>query len=267
MKPTLPEERDLEKMSSEVSERYRAGRQEEPPQRLDAAIQAAARREVQPPRQQPGWRMPASIAAMLVIGVSLVLIVRDNEPALPSLQSPSADEAKLAKSAPPHLTMNSPPKAKADFRREDRPSRERSVRPDREPAARDEMASTQDKSAGAGAAGQPAAAPATPPVALPAKPVEQEQGRIAESSELLAQKKATTQADVASESRASAQALRKQEIAAPTQRREWLEEIDRLLREGKDTEARRRLLEFHQQYPDYPLAQRLEALLPPDAAK
>jgi hypothetical protein len=268
MKPTLPEDRELQEMGSEVSERYRAGAQDEPPQRLDAAIKAAARREVQPPRQQPTWRMPASIAAMLVIGVSLVLIVRDNEPALPSLQSPAADEAKLAKSAPPQLAMKSPPKARADFRREDRPSRERSVRPDREPAARDEMAATQENSAGAGTAAQPAPAPApaAPSIAMPDKPVE-EQGRIAESSDLSAQKKDKALADVARESRASAPALRKQEIAAPGPQREWLDEIDRLLREGKEAEARRRLVDFRQQYPDYPLTERLRALLPPEAAK
>jgi len=84
MKPTLPEDRELEKMGSEVSERYRAGAQDEPPARLDATIQAAARREVEQPRQRRNWQMPASIAAMLVLGVSLVLVVRDKEPPLPS---------------------------------------------------------------------------------------------------------------------------------------------------------------------------------------
>jgi len=66
MKPTLPEDRELETMGSEVSERYRAGAQDEPPARLDAAIQAAARREVTQPPLRRNWQMPASIAAMLV---------------------------------------------------------------------------------------------------------------------------------------------------------------------------------------------------------
>ena len=60
MKPTSPEDRELEKMSSEASERYRAGSSEEPPARVDAAIVAAARREVDRTRQRRSWPVPAS---------------------------------------------------------------------------------------------------------------------------------------------------------------------------------------------------------------
>jgi len=269
MKPTLPEDRELEKMGSEVSERYRAGAQDEPPARLDAAIQAAARREVEQPRQRRNWQMPASIAAMLVLGVSLVLVVRDKEPPLPSLEQPAADEAKLAKSAPPQLAMKTPPKPRANFHREERPSRERSARPDREPAARDEVGAAQENATTSGAVAQsaPAPAPAAPAAAGQAKPAEQEQARIAESSDSSPNKKDKVLADAAKESRSGVQALRKQEAAAPAQPREWLDEIDGLLRDGKEAEARRRLLDFRQQYPHYALPERLQALLPPEAAK
>ena len=269
MKPTLPEDRELEKLGSEVSERYRAGAQDEPPARLDAAIQAAAHREVEQPRQRRNWRVPASIAAMLVLGVSLVLVVRDKEPPLPSLDQPATEEAKLAKSAPPQLAMKAPPKPRADFHREDRPSRERSARPDREPAARDEVGAAQDNAAASGAAAQsapaPAPAPAAPAVAGQAKPAEQEQARIAESGDSSPNKKDKRLADAAKESRSGVQALRKQETAAPAQ--QWLDEIDALLRDGKEAEARRRLLDFRQEYPHYVLSERLQALLPPEAAK
>ncbi len=90
MKPTLPEDRELEEMSSEVSEHYRSGAQDEPSARLDAAVLAAARRKMEQPRQRRNWQMPAAIAAMLVLGVSLALIVRDNEPPLSSLERPAA---------------------------------------------------------------------------------------------------------------------------------------------------------------------------------
>jgi len=63
MKPTLPEDRELEKMGSEVSERYRAGAQDEPPARLDATIQAAARREVEQPRFPGAGRARQGTAA------------------------------------------------------------------------------------------------------------------------------------------------------------------------------------------------------------
>lgn len=261
MKPTSPEDRELGKMSSEISERYRAGAEDEPPARLDAAVLAAARREVEQPRQRRNWQMPASIAAMLVIGVSLVLLVRDNEPPLPSLDRPAADEAKLAKPAPPQLAMKAQPKARADSYREDRPSRERSARPDREPVARDEAAATQENTASGTAA--PPSAPAAPVVAGPAKSAEQEQSRIAESSDFSSSKKAKALADAATESRPSAQALRK-DATAPAQPQEWLGKIDDLRRDGRQAEARRQLLGFRQQYPHYPLPERLQALLPPD---
>lgn len=276
MKPTLPEDSEMEKMSSEVSERYRAAVEDEPPPRVDAAVLAAARREVEPPRQRRNWQTPASIAAMLVIGVSLVLLVRDNEPPMPSLDRPAADEAKLAKSAPPQLAMKTQPKARADFHREDRPSRERSARPDREPVARDEVVVKQEsalqENAASGASAQPAPAPVpaapVPAVAAVAGQVEtaeKEQSRIAESSVVLPGKKAKAAADTATEFRASAQTLRKEDSAAlSVQPRDWLRKIDDLLSDGKEADAREQLLGFRKQFPNYPLSQRLQALLPPD---
>ena len=264
MKPTLPEDHELEKMSSELSERYRAGAQDEPSARLDAAVLAAARRHVEQPRQRRNWQMPVSIAAMLVIGVSLVLLVRDNEPPLPSLDRHAADEAKLAKPAPPNLASKTQPKARAVYPGEDRPSRERSTRPDREPIARDEMAAVQENSA-TGKSTQPAAAPAAPAIAGRVKSAEQEQSPVVESTEVSPGKKAKGLADAATESRVSAQTLHKEGGAAvPVQPQDWLRKIDDLLRDGKDADAREQLLGFRKQFPNYPLPQRLQALLPSD---
>jgi len=267
MKPTLPEDRELEDSAAQVSERYRAGAQDEPPAKLDAAIRAAARRDMEQPKPGRTWQMPASIAAMLVIGVSLVLVVRDNEPPLPSLDHPAAEDAKLAKPAPSQLAMKAQPRAKADFYREERPSRERSARPDREPAARDDAAAARDN-AMSGAASQSAAPPPAPATAAPESPVEQEKSTIAESSAIVASKRAVASpsADAAVESRGKVQALRKQEqtAAAPLQPNDWVKKIDDLLRDGKEAEAREQLLGFRKQFPQYPLPERLQALLPPD---
>jgi len=249
MKPTSPEEHELEKLSSEVSERYRAGPQDEPPAGLDAAVLAAARREAGQSRPRRNWQVPASIAAMLVIGVSLVLMVRENEPPRPSVERPAADEAKLAKPAPPQLAMKAKPKADVDSHREARPSRERSTRPDREPLALEGGVAAQDNAAPAVVA-QPVPEPAAPGVAARAKPVEQEQARIAESSDLSTSKKA--------------EAFRKQDGAAPVQPEDWIRSIDDLLRDGRQADAREKLLGFRRQFPHYPLPQRLQALLPPD---
>ena len=265
MKPTLPEDREIEEMSSDVSGPYRAGAKDEPPAKLDAAILAAARREVQQPPPRRNWQMPLSIAAMLVISVSLVLIVRDNEPPLPSLERPAAEEAKLANPAPSQLAMKAQPKAKADFYREARPSRERSARPDREPVARDEVAAAQaPANAASGVSVQsvplPAPVPAAPAIA------EQEKAAFADSNKELPAKKAASVADAAPESRGSVQALRKQEVSAavPVRPQDWLEKIDGLLRNGKEADAREQMLIFRKQFPQYPLPERLSALLPPD---
>src|ERR1044071_8358560 len=45
MKPTLPEDREAETTSPEISEHYRAGAHDEPSARVDAAIREAARRD------------------------------------------------------------------------------------------------------------------------------------------------------------------------------------------------------------------------------
>jgi hypothetical protein len=72
---------------------YRAAADEEPPARLDDAIRAAARREVGARPQPAGgsglrrWRVPVSIAAMVVVGASVVTLMRDEQPAL--LESPA----------------------------------------------------------------------------------------------------------------------------------------------------------------------------------
>lgn len=260
MKPTSPEDRDLEKMSSEVSERYRAVVQDEPPARLDAAVLAASRREVERPRQRMRWHMPASIAAMLVVGVSLVLLVRDNEPPLSSFDGPAAEEAKLAKPEPPQLAMKVQPRQRVDSQREARPSRERSERPGHSPLARDETAVAQENAVSSAAA-PPAPAPSAPDLAGTAKTDELERSRIAESSAVRSSKKARAMADAASESHPGAEALRK-EAAVPA--RDWLEKIDVLLRDGNEVEARRQLLDFRKEYPHHPLPERLQVLLPPD---
>jgi len=280
MKQTSPEDRDLEKISSEVSERYRPNAQDEPPARLDAAVLAAARREVEQQRRRRSWQMPASIAAMLVIGVSLVFIVRDNEPPLQSLEQPAANEAKLAKAAPPHLAMKPQPKVNSDLHRE-RPSRERSARPDREPMLRDEMAAAPDSAArekaAAGAPAPSVQAPAAAPTQAPAAPTvqapaaapkgdEREQSQMAESRDYSPGNKKAEESAVAAARlpQSERDEVRKQAGAAAAKPAELLRRIDDLLRVGDEGTAREQLRDFRKQFPLYPLPQRLQALLPPD---
>ena len=96
---------------------YAAGASQEPPAHLDAAILAAARREVGARPRRPGpllraWRTPVAIAAVLVLSVSVVLLMREEgadrlDQAPPPMAAPSstadspppADEARAANDA------------------------------------------------------------------------------------------------------------------------------------------------------------------------
>lgn len=260
MKPTSPEDRELEDAGAQVSEHYRAAARDEPSPELDAAIKAAARRGLEQPRRRTSWQRPVSIAAMLVLGVSLVLVVRDNEPPLPSQERPAGEEAKLARPASPQLAMKAKPDSRAQLQREDRPSRDRSERPGREPTLQDELAPARDNRSAPAVSVQ--SVPAAPAVAGSVQPAP-----IAESAEPIADKKAGVGADVAREFEKNTRSLRKEEGAISVEPRAWLDRIEGLLREGKEVEARRQLIEFRRQYPQYPLADRLQGLLPPQTAQ
>ncbi len=266
MKPTSPDEREPEHINPELSERYRAGSREEPSARIDALIAEAARREVEPAPRRPSnnWRVPASLAAVLVIGVSLVFMVQDNEPPTPSLEQFS-EEGKLARPAAPSLALKAQPKANGDSRREDRPTRERTARPDRQPDVRDETL----PAAPGELARSPA--PATAPAATSAAPAESHertsaldpQREIAPQSNADMKDEAQVQRSTRLREEA-AEGLAKKDAEKRSPPQAWLGRIDDLLRTGKHDEARRQLLGFRQQYPDYPLPERLQALLPPE---
>lgn len=133
MKQTLPEDRELEELGSDVSAHYRASAGEEPPLRVDSAILDAARHDAARPRLARNWRLPASIAAMLVVGVLIVLVIGEVEEPLPPLEQ-SAKQSDIAKPAAPSLAMKAEPQPapRQSLERESRPSRERGAREDRE---------------------------------------------------------------------------------------------------------------------------------------
>src|SRR6185436_17018954 len=131
MKPMSPEEEELEAQRSRLSGYYRAGSTEEPAAHLDTAILAAARREVALSRFARSWHLPASLAAVLVIGVSLALMTNDIEDSLPPADT-SAGTAEQARQAAPAQTT----KRKFESRSETRPGLERESRPSRDRSAR-----------------------------------------------------------------------------------------------------------------------------------
>ena len=90
---------------------YAAGTREEPPARLDAAILAAARREVHAGPRTLGsvfraWRVPVALAAVLVGSVSVVLLMREEgadrlDQAPPRVAAPAADSPRSPEPAVP----------------------------------------------------------------------------------------------------------------------------------------------------------------------
>lgn len=255
MKPMSPEEQDLEEQRSRLSGHYRAGSTEEPPEHLDAAIMAAARREVVRSRFARNWHLPASIAAVLVIGVSLALMTSEIEDPLPPpdiLAGVVADEARQAAPALARKQESQArPAPRPGIERESRLSRERSARSDRE------------VDTGQNSAAEPAdSAAAVPSVAAPAAAPALKQFETAAPSESVAQHKGAL-ADSAQPKRATA-AMRKE--AAPSSAtpadapEEWLKRIGDLLRNGNAAQAREQLAEFRKRYPDYRLPETLREL-------
>jgi resuscitation-promoting factor RpfA len=96
---------------------YRAAPRDEPPAALDEAILAASRRAVAAQPRLAGslfsrsWRVPMSIAAVIVLSVSLVSIMRENAPdgVTPPPQSasggPSAETSAARTPAVPGISM------------------------------------------------------------------------------------------------------------------------------------------------------------------
>ena len=253
MKPMSPEERELEELRSGLSGHYRAGSIEEPPAHLDAAIVAAARREVGRSRFARNWHLPASIAAVLVIGVSLALMTSEIEDPLPPVDTSARIAMGDSRQAAPVLEMkqeSAPPALRSGVERESRQSRERSARSDRD-------ADTRQNSA----AGQADSATAAPPVVAPAPAPALRQLEPATPSESVAEQKSAA-ADSAHGQRATA-ALRK---AAPSSEaaagapEEWLKTIEDLLRNGKTAQAREQLAEFRKRYADYRIPETLREL-------
>jgi hypothetical protein len=225
-----------------VTRAYRALGAEEPPRALDAAILAASR------RPQHRWRVPLSIAAVLVLAVGVTLRM------LPS--HPDAESVALA---PQVILAPKPPAATA------------------EPAAK---LAQDSPSAAAPTAEVPSAAarrlagarvePAERSVQLAREPVPAalESAARADASAPVAAGAAvgSVQRDTAEASRvrtlasappapaAAAAAKRPEATLTPEA---WLKRITELRKEGREREAQESLAEFRKRYPDYKIPEAL----------
>ncbi len=211
-----------------------------PPAALDAAILAASRAAVAaaPPRRRAWWQswtLPMSIAASVVVTVTLTLMVQQEEER--ALTEAPAEQRAPAAVAPEKTDA-------ADLAARPAP-----------PAATPKPAHAPREVARPPAAPAPVAVPklAEEPPAAPASRAPQ-----AVAVEPAMRQRAVPAAD-AVEMRAKSAPLRKEAAgaAAPRAPEQWLEEIRRLKREGKEKEAAEALAEFRQAYPGYALPEDL----------
>jgi hypothetical protein len=261
-------DRDLEALSRV----YRGAAQDEPPAELDAAIRAAARREVQARPQPLGrfqlrrWRTPLAAAAVIVLSVSTVMVSMHERPdewpqgrsvvlpqlgGAPSVESQmSADEpgkpAVEAAPAPPAVTAPAPAA----------PTRERKAKAAEQnksspPAARADAAAQADNAAPktlSGAVDRAAPAEAAAQAfskSLPAAPAppKQEPAPPAAAG-------ATSESVARQSAKAFAEASEAEDKADPEK---WIKQISELRKEGKTKEAAESLVKFRARYPSYPI--------------
>jgi hypothetical protein len=276
--PPGAEERDprLDRLYSETA-------REGPPAHLDAAILAAARREVGA-RPRPlasalsRWRVPVSIAALVILSVSLVTLVREE----------GGDEfVKVAPSAPPApmpagvAPAPAPQPLQADAAKPSPPAPEARPEPahpapheDRRAEAGGELGTMADRarpdSVPAAASGVgTAAAPRVEEhaAALPqAAPARDDGAMRAPAAAAQRSAKAVAAGAPAAEAESARTLARSVPPAAPGQRKEppwqeyekeppqkWLDRIAELRRQGETALAGEMLAEFKRRFPEHPL--------------
>lgn len=217
-----------------LSRLYRASAGAEPPATLDAAVVAAARAALAPPRR-PAWRrwtLPMSVAATVVTTVTLTMLVHQALEPQPS-HAPAAAESPAAAAPASEPAVRQSEITAADVRPAPSPAAR--------PAPQEHRADTVKT--------LPPAAPA------PAASAESESA-ARPAAELRAPARPLADAD---EMRAKSSVLRQEALGAAAKRppETWLDEIRQMRRQGRDTEAAESLAAFRKAYPDYALPEDL----------
>jgi len=274
---------------------YRAAALDEPPPALDDAIRAVARRAVASKPRIAGlpfsrsWRVPLSIAAVVLLSVSLVTVMREEAPEValpPRADTPPPDtDRKLAESAPaagrsntavPQTLLAGEQKPKSVGLKPPQQAqstgigiRGYTVSPEPATESKKEMAAADRIEAGAPSApvfAKRAAPEAFPgPVPTPAAASARAAGAATDGKDQLRRE---TDSVTRESSRANVQATpAAKPLALPPASQmagtvqayadlppaKWLERIEELRKQGKFDEAKSSLAEFRQRYPDYPL--------------
>ena len=120
---------DNDSPDDELRALYRGLPREEPPPAIDAAVLAAGRRSVA--KRPDDWKVPLSLAAVLVLSVAVTLRVNDEQPEIRAIQPPppvvaQVPQAPAVKPEPrADVPVESPaPQPKAQARPQPAPPRE-----------------------------------------------------------------------------------------------------------------------------------------------
>lgn len=253
-----------------------------PPAHLDAAILAAARREVGA-RPRPlssavrRWRVPVSIAALVVLSVSVVTLVQQEgsdelmhvAPGPPAVSTPS-EPAPAPAPSPAQPDAHKPSAAAPAARPRTAPP---APRDDERPGARGEVGAMSDSTrrdavmgpatgAGTATVPEPAAKPAPQAFPIPRRAGEPEAERRARTAESGAPAAEEESAKALARSvpskitgRVQAPAWQGYEKEPP---QKWLERIAELRRQGETVAANEMVAEFKRRFPDHPLPVELD---------
>jgi len=239
----MADERDV---PSNVSQAYRGLGSDEPPRALDEAILAAARRPARPWARR--WGLPVSIAAVVVLSLTVTLRIADEQP---GLELPEPRREAPAKPAPAAQAPAAPPVVAESAKQE--PPRARTAPRSAAPAP------AAAPKAFPGPAAAPEAAKPAASAETAARELRRERAADAAVAGAAASRAEEGAARDATASRSAAPALAKLAQETPEQE---LERIARLRAEGRHEDADKALAEFRKRFPDYripePMLQRVE---------
>jgi len=268
---------------------YREAASEAPPAHLDAAILAAARRDVGArPRSLSTalrrWQVPVSIAAVVVVGVSLVTLMMEEgvdrlgEIGIPPVTAPADKPVSELKQAPPAAaaTGAAQQQVESQARAEQEASRDDSKRAVDLGKMEATSPRTGDSAANSGmgaAAPSPAAEPFPKPLAAPPL-LAQERAATAPTDTVTAsrpeaaspapgERRSTAPATDVPQPKIMARAMVAKPAASDRQPvwqglekeppEKWVVRIEELIREGRTAEAEEMRAEFKRRFPDHSL--------------
>lgn len=266
---------------------YREAAREEPPARLDAAILAAGRREVGAgPRSLASrlrrWHVPVSIAAVVMVSVTLVILLREEEdkrngaPPVQAIPTPADwPAAPPARPTPPEVakeTTRSRDSATESLRQKSRDDSEAAARSELAADSRPEPA--PPVASGEGTLATPAGKPLPQPFLAAPSPADEKRaarsaadaataGRMASAPDAPSEPQATRPRAEARRAAplTGAMAKRSAEQDRPPawqgfekeRPEKWLARIEELRAQGRGPEAQEMLSEFKRRFPEHPL--------------